>query len=178
MSSLVLEGRETVGSCRITTLHRQFDPDGTNKLKLTKTSQVEFSGVVVSIQHDLKIAFQVKGNQDVESLEVLSHPALRPQMEPDTARDAEAVFGSDSGRDKWVGWRIPYVGPWPPVLETKMVLRKFHRNPMHIQLIPVMFTFAVDEAGNDFAQHALPAVSTCLGSGHSLRIETRTIFIP
>jgi hypothetical protein len=178
MSSLVLEGRETVGSCIITTRDRQFGPDGPNKLKLTKTSQVEFKDVVGSIQHDLKIAFQVKGNQDVESLEVLSQPALRPQKDPDTARDAETVFGSDGGTDKWVGWRIPYVGPWPPVLETKMVLRKFNSNLKHIQLIPIMFTFAVDAAGNDFDKHALPAASTCLGSGHSLQIETRTVFIP
>jgi len=177
MSGLTIESRETIGSCNITTTGKQFGPDPP-KLKMTKQSRVEFQLINTGVSADLKVAFLVNSDQDVDSLKITSHSNLHPRRDPATAAEAEDFFGSHQGVNKWVGWLISYPNaPWPPSVNTEMVLRKFHPNPMHIQHILVVFAFAT-ESGNSFAQHFLPAVSTCMGSGHPLQIETRTVFIP
>jgi hypothetical protein len=164
------------GTVTIRTLNRVWAPDGSGKLMLTKRSQVTFSGVAADVQHPLKIAFLVKNTQNVESLQILNPAGFAPTTDDNAAADAEGVFGSDAG-DQWVGWRIPYVGAWPTSLETQMVVRKFSDKPKHVQLIPIMFAFALDPKGNDYGDHFLPGVSTCMGQGHSLSSETQTIFI-
>jgi hypothetical protein len=164
------------GTVTIRTLNRVWAPDGSGKLMLTKRSQVTFSGVAADVQHPLKIAFLVKNTQDVESLQIVSPAGLTPTKDANVAADAEDVFGSDAG-DKWVGWKIPYVGAWPTSLETLMVVRKFSDKPKHVQLIPIMFAFALDPNDHDYGDHFLPGVSTCMGQGHSLSSETQTIFI-
>src|SRR5262249_9829042 len=119
MSGLVIAGQLAAGTVSIKTLNRRWDPDGAGKLMLTKTSQVIFSGVAADVQHPLKIGFLVKSNQDVDSFRITSDPSLVPVPDDPTASDAERVFGSDSG-DKWVGWKIPYVGHWSTTLETEI----------------------------------------------------------
>jgi len=176
MSGLVIAGQLAAGTVSIKTLNRRWDPDGAGKLMLTKTSQVIFSGVAADVQHPLKIGFLVKSNQDVDSFRITSDPSLVPVPDDPTASDAERVFGSDSG-DKWVGWKIPYVGHWSTTLETEIRLRKFSNKEKHVQIILVMFAFAIDASGNDFGDHFLQGVSTCMGKGHTSLTETQTIII-
>jgi hypothetical protein len=176
MSGLEIEGQLGAGTVNIRTLNRAWAADESGKLMLTKTSQVTFSGVAADVQHALKIAFLVKSNQDVDRFRITSHPSLVPVPDAPTASDADDVFGSDSG-DKWIGWRIPYVGHWSTTLETEIRLRKFSDKPKHVQIIPIMFAFAIDAGGHDYGNHFLQGVSTCMGQGHTLLTETQTIFI-
>ena len=89
------------------------------------------------------------------------------------SKEAEDAFGSHDG-EKWVGFTATYPGNpgWPTQLETNLLLRDYHKNPKHIQLILVMFTFS------KFAAHFLHGISTCVGPGIHDQIETRSVFIP
>lgn len=178
MAGKKVRGRQLVPSVTITTLAKTFPRQpGTRAWAIDKSSKIVFNMIDPTPRCDAKLALLVHDHQAVHALRVLS-PSLRVHPDPKVGEEADNVFGA-AKHQTWVGYRIKHPGlprDWPTSVKTRFVLRPFHPNRKHVQLIPVVFAFAADPNGNDFAKHFLLGISVCSGPD-LLHVEARVDFV-